>query len=207
MITLACNASPSTLKSHYPSDTLASVHIVNIVSLADGTKYMVDVGFGGDGATKPLPLVDALVTRNIGTQDLRLMRQSIPQFADQSQELWVYQYRNDLNLPWNSFYCFAEHEFSQQDFEIINYWTSQHPDSFQTHTVLVIKFLRRGDEIYGKRMLVDGLVKENLGGKTTLIETCTTEAERIAALKTHFGITLTEEQKEGIRGLGTELPR
>ena len=137
---------------------------------------MVDVGFEGDGATKPLPLVDGLVTRKIGTQDLRLKYETVPQFAGLNEKMWVYQYRNDQSRPWNSFYCFVEHEFSQQDFEIMSYWTSQNPESHQRHSVLVIKFLKEDDEIYGKRMLVDGLVKENLGMKTTVIETCTTEA-------------------------------
>lgn len=36
---------------------LCKVHIVNLVTLPDGTKWMTDVGFGGDGATKPMPLV------------------------------------------------------------------------------------------------------------------------------------------------------
>ncbi|MCJ1310208.1 N-terminal acetyltransferase [Agyrium rufum] len=188
-------------------DYISFVHIVNIVTLPDGSKYHVDVGFGGDGATKPLPLVDAVVTRNIGTQDLRLAHESIPQFSGRPDEkFWIYQYRNGPDLPWNSFYCFTEHEHLQKDFEMGSFWVSQHPESFQRQSILVIKFLRREQGgIYGKRMLVDTLVKENLGGKTAVIETLATEEERIAALKRHFGITLTEEQREGIRGFRTEI--
>lgn len=98
----------------------------------------------------------------------------------------------------------------------MNYFTSSHPDeSFQTKTVLVVKFLRRDGEgeggnggetgIYGKVMLVNGDVKRNLGGKTSLVKTCVTEEERVEALKEYFGITLTDDERESIRGTKTEL--
>ena len=73
-------------------------------------------------------------------------------------------------------------------------------------------FLRRpsedapgGAEIYGKRMLVNGMVKENLGGKTKVVQECETEAERVEALKTWFGIKLSEDEIDSIRGWHTEL--
>ena len=75
-----------------------------------------------------------------------------------------------------------------------------------------MKFLRRpnekvpGDEeIYGKRMLVNGTVKENLGGRTKVVQECKTEDERVEALKKWFGIELGQEEIEGIRGFQTEL--
>lgn len=99
------------------------VHIVNIVTLQpSGDKYMVDVAFGGDGATKPIPLIHGFITPNLGTQDIRLVHEPLEEFTDQSQRVWIYQYRNGPDKPWNSFYAFPEAEFLQSDFEIINYW-------------------------------------------------------------------------------------
>lgn len=189
------------------------VHVVNIVTFEDGSKWHVDVGFGGDGATKPLPLIEETVTQNIGTQDLRLIRDNIDVQLDKSQKYWVYQYRNSVDHPWNSFYAFPETEFLEVDFEITNYYVSNSPASFQTTTVLVVKFLRRKvegsndgeEEIYGKVMLVNGEVKLNTGGKTAVVKVCETEAERVEALKEYFGISLIEEEKGGIRGWRTEL--
>ena len=73
-------------------------------------------------------------------------------------------------------------------------------------------FLRRpnkdvpGDEeIYGKRMLVHSVVKENLGGKTKVVQECHTDAERVEALKKWFGIHLSDEEIESIQGWHTEL--
>lgn len=166
---------------------------------------MVDVGFGGDGATAPLPLMEGHITHNIGSQDIQLIHGTIDQQIDKSRKLWIYQYRNGKDMPWNSFYCFPEFEFLHNDFLVMNCYTSTSPDCFQTSTVLVIKFLRKGDEVYGKVMLVNGEVKENTGGKTSVVRVCNTDEERIEALKEYFGITITAEQREGIRGWRTEL--
>lgn len=58
---------------------------------------------------------------------------------------------------------------------------------------------------FGKRMLVNGVVKENLGGKTEVRVDCETEEERMQALDKWFGMRFTEEEKAGIKGWGTEL--
>ena len=232
---------------------------------------MVDVGFGGDGATKPLPMIryPPAIVHNIGTQDIRLLYDTIPQLSasynsniDTKQEdqdkisnskLWIYQYRNGPNLPWNAFYSFPEIEFLPADFDIMNYYVSNHPASFQTFTVLVVKFLRGGnvgngravkqvhdkpartenkeegeevvaqvmnngvttkcesegvddeETIYGKRMLVNDLVKENLGGKTQVVRVLQREEDRVKALEKFFGIRLMREEREGIRGRKEEL--
>ena len=129
---------------------------------------MVDVGFGGDGATKPLPLISGHVEQNLGPQEIRLIYSTISQQADQSKKVWIYQYRNGADKDWNSFYCFPEVEFLPQDFEIMNYFTSTNSGAmnFQTKIVLIVRFLREGEIIVGKIMLVDGVVKKNLGGRT-----------------------------------------
>lgn len=62
-----------------------------------------------------------------------------------------------------------------------------------------------GLEIYAKRMLVDCIIKENLGGKTKAIRELKTEEERIQALEIDFGIRLTDEEKAGIKGWVAEL--
>ncbi|RYP40291.1 hypothetical protein DL767_001834 [Monosporascus sp. MG133] len=190
------------------------VHIVSIVTFPDGSKCHVDVGFGGDGATLPLPLIEGLAHRNLGTQEIRLVRDWMPTQLKRTEEakFWIYQYRNSPGLAWNSFYAFAELEFTQTDFEVINWWTGHGPGFYQALTMLLIKFLRcQGEngqqEICGKRMLVKGLVKENLGGRTRVVQGCKTEEERIEVLNRHFGIRLTDEERLAIRGRATELPQ
>ncbi|KAL3425180.1 Arylamine N-acetyltransferase [Phlyctema vagabunda] len=193
-------------------DYIGWVHIVNIVTLPNGERYMVDVGFGGDGATQPLPLIPNQATTNLGTQEVRLIRDFIPtqtRRQDEKDKLWIYQYRNGTHLEWNSFFAFPETEFLPQDFEVMNFYTSQSfaATNFQTRRLLIVLFLKgeEGEQIVGKVMLVNGEVKRNDGGKTKTILSCKTEAERIRALSEHFGISLTDEQRDGIKGRNVEL--
>jgi arylamine N-acetyltransferase len=181
------------------------VHVVNIVTLDDGTKFMVDVAFGGDGATVPIPMIDGHITQNLGTQEVRLVHDYIPLQRAKTEKLWIYQYRNGPEKEWNSFYAFPEMEFFGEDFLIMNWFTGYNAASFQTFSVLIVKFMRKDGKIYGKRMLFNGDVKENLGGRTILIKSCKDERERVEALKEYFDITLTEEEINGIRGLPAEL--
>ncbi|KAF4983399.1 hypothetical protein FZEAL_1128 [Fusarium zealandicum] len=192
-------------------------HIVNIVTFPDGTKYHSDVAFGGDGATMPMSLVDGLVHENLGTQQIRLVRDWIHHQVHRTEEtkLWIYQYRNGADKEWNSFYSFPGIEFYALDWGVVNWWINTHPDSHQRRNVLVIKFLRRPvkreashdgeQEIYGKTMLVNGLVKQNLGGKTETISRCKIEQDRLGALEKYFDIFLTEEEERGIYGYVSEL--
>lgn len=93
----------------------------------------------------------------------------------------------------------------------MNWFTGCSPLSPHLANVLIIKFLRRpkvnglGQEVCGKRMLVNGTVKENLGGKTEVVRLCRTEEERAEPMQKWFDIRLTKEQQRGIRGWKTEL--
>lgn len=191
------------------------VHIVNIVTLPDNSRWVMDTSFGGDGPTQPMPLAEGAEWRNLGTQDARLIKDFIPGQTEltSGRRLWIYQCRNSPDQPWISFYAFSHSvEWLPADFEISNCYTGTSPRSFQTTTVLIVKFLLResktsptGEEIYGKRMLVNDVVKENPGGKTKVLKELKTEDERVEALKEYFGIDLTTEEREAIKGFQTEM--
>lgn len=72
------------------------VHLVNIVTLTPTQRYALDVGFGGDGPTAPIPLCHDAPQTNLGSQEVRLLRDWIPAQVHRTEEskLWVYQYRN-----------------------------------------------------------------------------------------------------------------
>ena len=72
------------------------------------------------------PLVSGLVNTNLGSQQIRLIRDNIPpQTANLSTKYWIYQYRNGQDKEWNSFYAFSdEFEFFPNDFEVMNCYTS-----------------------------------------------------------------------------------
>ncbi|CAG8109101.1 unnamed protein product [Penicillium salamii] len=180
-------------------------HAVNIVTLEDGAKYLVDVGYGGDGPTVPLPLTADVVTPNIGTQELRLLYGSMPGIADNQRDIWTYQFRNGPDQPWKSGYAFHELEFFQQDFEVMNFFTSQSPSCFLTARLLVIRFLSNEKGVYGKMILDQEKLKENLGGKSVLISTFQNEEERVGALRDRFDIHLTDVEAKAIFGKTSAL--
>ena len=185
---------------------IVRMHIVNIVTLSDGSRYMVDVSFGGDGATRPLPLIEGAVHTNLGSQEVRLAWECLPGQISPSSKSWIYQYRNAVDKPWNGYYAFNEVEWLPPDFVGPNYYVSEHDESFQRHMILVVKFLREGDYIVGKRMLAGHVVKENRGGRTAVLKVCQTEGERLQALRELFGIELTAEEVASIHDYRTQLP-
>lgn len=198
---------------------MSRTHINNIVHFPSGEKFSVDVAFGGDGPISPLPMVetgDAI--QNLGTQQVRLVHEMIPK-QRLTSPLWVYQYRNSVDLPWNSFYSFAEIEFFQEDFEVMNWWASA--KTLHRWTVLAVRFLREGENVNfgdgiegsqdsedirvtGKFMLVNNVVKAYLDGKadgkTKVIHEFDTEVGRLEALRHYFGIELKDEEKMSIQG-------
>ncbi|KAK8154481.1 hypothetical protein BKA80DRAFT_209978 [Phyllosticta citrichinensis] len=103
------------------------MHVVNIITLPNApAKYMMDVGFGGDMPTKPLPLESSPSTLNIGTQEIHLNYAPLP-VSLSNNPVWIYGYRNAPSDPWNAAFCFTETEFLLQDLEVLNFHTSRDP--------------------------------------------------------------------------------
>lgn len=166
----------------------------------------MDAAFGGDGPTSPLPLISGQITKNLGSQEVRLIYDNMPKQTRKGQKVWIYQYRNAADKPWNSFYSFAELEFFQDDFEVINRFTSW--DAVQKRSFVVVKFIRNGetaglpllegevlektDDVFvaGKIMMVNNVVKLNMGGRTRVIDSFETQEGRFEALKKWFSIYL-----------------
>lgn len=77
---------------------------------------------------------------NLGRQEVRLIHDNIPKQRIKDNKLWIYHYLNAPENDWNSFYSFAELEFFQEDFEVLNLWGSA--KTLHPWTVLVVRFLR-----------------------------------------------------------------
>ena len=181
-------------------------HMINIVTLADGKKYMLDVGFGGNGPIRPL-LLDAENSQSKGIEpaEIRLAYQNIPENRDLDQKLWVYQHRNEPQAKWVPMYCFTELEFLPQDYEIMSFWTSQSRKTWFTFRIVVVRTIMEEGELVGEVILMGGELKRRVKGVTEHLRSCEREDERMAVLKEWFGVELTEEERAGIRGMVTEL--
>ncbi|KAL2814708.1 hypothetical protein BDW59DRAFT_176355 [Aspergillus cavernicola] len=129
----------------------ASLGHMVIIVIIDNLRYMVDVGFGNNVPTRPLPLIEDAVAINIAPTEMRLTRDSIPEAVDQTQKTWIYQVRFNPESTWVSLYAFSAIEFLPQDFDMMNFQTSKMPSSWFTQQVVCVRHIldETGGELQG----------------------------------------------------------
>jgi arylamine N-acetyltransferase len=178
-------------------------HMLNMVRL-DDEWYVVDVGMGAMGPNMPYPLRDGFETISIAPRKIRLQLRPIAEsYAKKSSpRLWCYDVCYDpAGKPddkWIPTYCFTETEFLPQDYETMSWFTSTHPSSFFTRYVTCTKMIMDEEKIIGNNTLFVGTIRETIGSSRKVVRECTSEDERVQALKEIFDVTLTEEEKNSI---------
>ena len=208
-------------------------HMVNLVRVEGGRRYLVDVGFGGDGPCCPIPLErrgeGGVVFGGVAPQELRLEWKSLSRHTDPEQRVWVYSHRESRYAEWVEAYCFTEVEFFAEDFAIMNMATMTLRESYFVQTVLAQRFMleeeedlpdqegggqgtfggtsdgENGPRAVGVMILHNDLVKRRIADKVEVLTVLKSEEDRAAALKRYFKIELGEEELRGIRDLPTEL--
>ncbi|KAL8692670.1 MAG: hypothetical protein Q9218_002343 [Villophora microphyllina] len=179
-------------------------HMVNIITIS-ARKYMVDVGFGGNGATAPLPLEENTVHSRISLGEMRLVTSALPEHTDRAQRLWIYQVRSTPQDAWSPIYSFTETEFFPQDYEMMNFYTSNSKKCFFTYAIVAAKMVMEDGKLVGSVTMFNGEAKKRVGNEVVETRTCRSEKERLEVLRGWFGIVLAEEEERGIRGAVTEL--
>ncbi len=105
-------------------------HMVNIVTV-EGKKYLVDAGFGGNGPTEPVELVDGKEIQWGVTNDaVRVVYTKLKQSTDPESRVWILQHKRGGAKKWDDIYAFTEVEFLPEDFEVMNYRTTRDPKSW-----------------------------------------------------------------------------
>ncbi|KGO78428.1 Arylamine N-acetyltransferase [Penicillium italicum] len=181
-------------------------HMVLIVIIG-GEKYMVDVGFGNNCATAPLLLQENVTATTIAPSEMRIVRETIAEFTDPSQKIWIYQTRYNPESKWLPQICFSDVEFLPQDFDVMNFSISQSRTSWFTRIFVCMRMIldQSGTEIIGQCVMSGKEVKERLRGKTEILQVLETEEDRIKALAKYFDMYLCESEIQGIRGMTSEL--
>ncbi|PYH96268.1 cysteine proteinase [Aspergillus ellipticus CBS 707.79] len=181
-------------------------HMVLIVTV-NGAKFAVDVGFGNKGPTSPLPLTQDTVSVCMTPTEMRLVYDALPTFVDQTQKVWIYQIRYTPDSRWIPMYSFLGNEFVPQDFEIMNFFTSQQRKSWFTQTLVCTRMFLDETEsaVQGLYVLSGKEVKRRQHGQTDVVATLESEQDRVQALAKWFGLHLREHEVEGIRGLVSEI--
>lgn len=181
-------------------------HMVNFVTIGE-TKYHVDVGFGAEGPVCPMPLDHTgTVKPHIVPSEARLQWRNIQDNTDPNQRLWVYEYRRDKYSEWEPKYAYTELEYLPQDYAVMNYFTSTSPRTFFTRVTVVEKKLVGADgELAGNLILMGNSLKWRVNGHKEKEIEFSNETDRLDSLEKHFGIRFGQVQREGIRGLPSEI--
>ncbi|KAK1138599.1 hypothetical protein N8T08_002161 [Aspergillus melleus] len=182
-------------------------HMILIVTI-EGKKYMTDVGFGNNGPTSPLLLEEDVVSTCIAPSESRLTHDSLPEFVDKTQKVWIYQLRYTPDSEWLPHYAFSEVEFLPQDFDVMNYATSTGRNSWFTQILVCARVIldeETGTQPQGLYVLVGKVVKKRLQGQTEVVATFETEDDRVAGLEKWFGLHFRDDEVEGIQGLVSHI--
>jgi len=199
-------------------------HVVHLVTLR-GEIYVVDVGFGAGGPTRPLLLEEGTPTLNLRPNEtVRLRRDyahpeppstvSQTRHLNEEHKVWFLERclagndNEQLNTPWVCVYCFSDKlSFLPQDFEVMSWFASTHRTSFFTYRVIASRYLLdwAAEELMGHVLLYEDRVLRMENGEEVLVEELRSERQRVEALQKWIGISLSTAQIEGIKGTVTEI--
>ena len=150
-------------------------HMLVLVERGRGKVPLIaDVGFGTHNLLAPIPL-EADVERDVLGERFRL----------RAPQEGAWQLEVDVAGTWTPLYRFTLEEQHPADFEMANWFTSTHPESFFVLTKIVSSVAspdRRGSL---RTLLLDRQLKT--GGETRAVES---DADYRAVLRESFGIEL-----------------
>ena len=181
--------------------------MINFI-LIGNDKYWVDVGYGPNGPVFPVRLPDkaeAAVASNIAPSSLRLEYKMPYGCTDSSQRLWCFAIRINDESPWQEMYAFTELEFLTTDYDVMNYHTSTRSSEWFTQKIVCSKMLTDTEGQIEGVVIVQDSLKIRKNGKTVLSNDFKHEGDRLKALEEHFGITFAAYERDGIRGLPSEI--
>ena len=124
---------------------------------------------------------------------VHISRQHISEDPDQlsGEPMWVYSFKYAEDMPWIQGYCFSELPFLSVDYEVMNFYTSQHPDSWFKKNIVVSRVLfSDADQAVGDLTLFNGRVKERCNGRSQVLCEAQSKSEMAAALLKYFNIAV-----------------
>ena len=170
-------------------------HMVLIVTI-EGQRFLVDTGFGIDNIIQPLPLVAGPVLPGVRPMSYRLLHKPIRSLQKRDFKYWVLQLQKEDGDDFMDCYAFnPDMEFMESDFKIMSLVVNQTPGTIFTNGVLCVRAILVDGEVMGIFCIMGDELKERRRKVTAVLKKFTCEDDRIDALKEHFGVEITKEQK------------
>ena len=230
--TIRVYAAPARVNNFQPPSTdidfSPSGHMVIIAqplsdSLSSGSAspdtYLVDVGFGGAGPARVIPLIEGIEVKGTSHPEIhRLTRGRHPLCSiepiegQEDPELeWRLEHRCGTYQPdWRVLYQFSLKESYQGDRLAMAFATAGQPGIgpfwFDIMAVRYLPLEDSDDEDSLSRLIIfKNRVSRRIGDKIEKLAEFGTEIDRIQGLKQYIGITIPEENVANIRGRLAEL--
>ncbi|TQV99580.1 hypothetical protein V2A60_005048 [Cordyceps javanica] len=176
-----------------------------IVVIINGERFLVDVGCGAQSPVTLLLLRSGQAATGLMGQALRMESKKLATTA-MSKPVWIYSMRFGGEGAWKEIYAFADAEYLAADFDVLNYYTL-HASPFTRMVVVQSFFFQRTcDGASGTLSLVKDSITQNVDGEDEPVAVLRSERERVEALGKHFGIQLSEDELDAIKGSAYALP-
>lgn len=221
---------PSRVRDQDIGSFLGLTHCLNVVTIGD-TRYAVDVAYGANGPCRPCMVESELAQDHILPAQMRVRYGILPGASARAGNVWFYEHRTDENAAWIPMYCFVDTEILPADVRSMNWSPWQSPTTIFRKTVLCVIFTTEGQveengELRGNGMSsessseegqvkgdIDGVViilgnniKWRRKGEKKIDKVFKNDRERLDALEKYFGIFLSRQDQDAIKGTVTEVP-
>ncbi|KAH7948190.1 arylamine N-acetyltransferase / N-hydroxyarylamine O-acetyltransferase [Rhipicephalus sanguineus] len=155
-------------------------HMVLLVELADGDRYIVDVGMATCGLHRALPVAgDATPFRVRILDALNTFEVAVP----------------TGDGGWKAFYVVEPYDLDWLDFGTLHWYSSTHPDSSMRRLLLVGRRSPRGDGCW-LRLMNDRFVRWSPTGGVVDRRVMKDENEILEILRDEFGLNLSAADDE-----------
>ncbi|EPS38350.1 hypothetical protein H072_8036 [Dactylellina haptotyla CBS 200.50] len=178
-------------------------HVVNLIEFDNGKIYLVDVAYGGPTIVQPMELFEGNTKDSIGAEKHRLIKATIPELRMKKPH-WILQFKATMDDLWVDLYMFFEIEATLRDCEIWSNWTSSREGIFLKN-IIAARVIREGNKPVGKYILFNSNIKRKFYAGVEDLPELTNEEERVKALKDFWGIELSQDDQEAIRGREPEI--
>jgi arylamine N-acetyltransferase len=175
--------------------------------------YHADVGFGGGNPIHPIPLKhEAMVPGLHAAESHRVINTPDPrncQTITASLE-WQLQHCPSSKEDWKTLYTFITIEFHPEDYEVVAHGVNTMPGSLFLDTVLMVQLFRPDgpdSKSLGRWALFRGELKKRVGESEEIVRRFEFEEDIAEAIKEAFGIELSSEEIDCMKGRNPALPR